>query len=701
MSDTLKQRRYAAETTPVEPTFGSVNLTDSPRCGVWGICLRRNTMVKAAPMQAYLPSVLIVDDEPSICDVVADACRQCGLSPLTATSATSAMEILDHQAVDVMVCDLIMADMDGVRLMERCVNRPRAPKMLVMTGYGSLDTAQQAMRLGALDYVLKPFDVQDLARRIHNAAAAGVQSHAVANTPRRQAVLLVDADGRIQYASPATAPLVGHPAGDLAGTRLSQWLQSPCWRQIARLLAACTDGERLGEQIALANQQGAQFPARVDVQRTVGEEAPLFVLEICDLSGGGQVEVDGGQLEWAKRIAITDSLTGLYNHRYFQEELRRMRRYCQRYDHSLSLLMIDIDDFEETNRRFGHGIGDELLRKIAEKLQRLVRTVDLLGRYGGDEFVLLMPETTTGNAIKAGRRLCAELCNERIRFGGNAARITVSAGLATCESGFIETEEELLSRAHEAVKAAKRAGKDRLVTWMQVVNTNEALACDHAGIEQMSEQFDSLTAKLKNVYFESARTLVAAVEAKDVYTCHHSVTVAQIAAAIAQRMGLHGQQIDSIKMAATLHDIGKIGIPDHVLTKNGPLTDEEFALIKQHPTIGASILENASLFRVEIPIIRHHHERWDGKGYPASLAGADIPLGARILGVCDSVDAMLSDRAYRRRLSMEDVIVQIKEGTGTQFDPEIAPVMIAWLADEGEQLYASTNRPEQLPVSTG
>ena len=141
-------------------------------------------MVKAAPMQAYLPSVLIVDDEPSICDVVADACRQCGLSPLTATSATSAMEILDHQAVDVMVCDLIMADMDGVRLMERCVNRPQAPKMLVMTGYGSLDTAQQAMRLGALDYVLKPFDVQDLARRIRNAAVAGVQSHAAADVPR-------------------------------------------------------------------------------------------------------------------------------------------------------------------------------------------------------------------------------------------------------------------------------------------------------------------------------------------------------------------------------------------------------------------------------------------------------------------------------------------------------------------------------------
>jgi diguanylate cyclase (GGDEF)-like protein/putative nucleotidyltransferase with HDIG domain len=640
-----------------------------------------------------------VDDEPSICEVVSDACRQAGLAVLTTTSAAQALPMLDAQAVHVMVCDLMMPDIDGIRLMERCAQRPDPPQTIVLTGRGSLETAQRALRLGAFDYVLKPFRIDDLLRRIQSAAVHSLDKRRPPKRMHKLAVLLTNPDGQIGYASPTLAVLLGQPIDRLPGTLIGQWLEPTSCQQIQRLIGSCGNGGRVSARTVLSGYSGTRVETEVCVQRALPAEPPTYVIELRDFEAEETAE-DVAKAEWARNVITTDPLTGLCSHRYFQEELQRLRLYCQRYSHPLSLLLLDVDDFQQINRRLGHRFGDAVLRSISERLRARVRAADLLSRYGADEFVLLMPETPQTESIKVGRRLCGALSGERVTHGGQTVRVSVSGGLASCGSGFLESEEELVRRASEALKAAKRAGKDRLVTWAQVANTEDQVPADRQGIEQMTAQFEAITAKLKSATFESSRALVAAVEAKDPYTSRHSVTVALAAAAIARAMGLDGAQVESIQMAATLHDIGKIGIPDQVLTKPGALTDEEYELIKQHPVIGASILEHVSLFRAEVPIIRHHHERWDGRGYPAGLAGERIPTGARILAVCDALDAMLSDRAYRQRLPIEEARRQLDQGAGTQFDPRVVEAALQWLDEEGAELYEVTDRPRQAPAAS-
>ncbi len=192
--------------------------------------------------------------------------------------------------------------------------------------------------------------------------------------------------------------------------------------------------------------------------------------------------------------------------------------------------------------------------------------------------------------------------------------------------------------------------------------------------------------QLRRSYLESTRALVAAVEARDPYTHDHSQRVSQHAKTIATRMNLGHREISRIETAAILHDIGKIGIPDNILQKTERLLPEEFDVVRCHPTIGVKILGHTTYLRRELPIILHHHERFDGNGYPDGLAGEQIPIGARVLAAADALDAMLSRRAYRNALSMSEVRLEFSKHRGTQFDPVIVDVVLEWLSEEGSNL---------------
>jgi putative two-component system response regulator len=190
---------------------------------------------------------------------------------------------------------------------------------------------------------------------------------------------------------------------------------------------------------------------------------------------------------------------------------------------------------------------------------------------------------------------------------------------------------------------------------------------------------------------DSVMALVRAVEAKDAYTRRHSEQVAHYAKSIANAMGLPARLIEHIRIAALLHDVGKIGVPDHILTKTGPLTDEEFQHIRRHPALGAEILGTIGLFKAESPLVRHHHERWDGGGYPDGLTGAESPLGARVIMVADCIDAMLMERTYKKSYPVEKMLAELTRCAGTQFDPKIATAATAWCQSHREALFLPGN----------
>ena len=204
---------------------------------------------------------------------------------------------------------------------------------------------------------------------------------------------------------------------------------------------------------------------------------------------------------------------------------------------------------------------------------------------------------------------------------------------------------------------------------------------DVAASATMADWVEMMDTHLRRSYLESTRALVAAVEAKDAFTERHSSRVARYCRLIAERLGLSRSHTESIATSAMLHDIGKIGVPDAILNKPGPLREAEFDIVRRHPSIAIEILGHTTFLNEELPYILHHHERYDGTGYPAGLAGEQIPLGARILAVADSLDAMLSTRSYKAPLTLRRAKIELVRCKGKQFDPKVIDATMAWLED--------------------
>jgi len=359
--------------------------------------------------------------------------------------------------------------------------------------------------------------------------------------------------------------------------------------------------------------------------------------------------------ERALEQASEDSLTGLLNHRAFQQRLEGEIARARRGGHALSLVMVDLDSFGEVNNTWGHQAGDAMLEAVAAALGQGARAAAVVARYGGDEFAVILIETDSAEAAVVAERLRVAIADAAPGGGRAHLRATGSVGVATLRRHGV-AREELVNAADNASYAAKRAGGNRV-----------------AYPEDMTLPRDpaAMAALLEHANMATVEALAAAVDAKDQYTRGHSGRVAAYAVAIATALDLPPADIARIRQAGVLHDVGKIGVPDAILTKPGPLTDVEFAAIKEHPAAGERMLRPVPFLQEILPAVRHHHERWDGKGYPDGLVGAAIPLDAAILAVADSFDAMTSSRTYRPALLVAEAIRRVREGSGKQFAPRL------------------------------
>lgn len=361
--------------------------------------------------------------------------------------------------------------------------------------------------------------------------------------------------------------------------------------------------------------------------------------------------------ERALALAARDSLTSLLNRRAAQERLGEETARAERGGHPFCLLMIDLDDFSAVNNTYGHQAGDATLRAVAHALESTVRAMDVAARYGGDEFLVLLPETIMEHGLIIAERLRTAIAGLRVIEGAVSVTLTASIGVAALpEHG--RTADQLIRSADQAAYAAKHAGKGRVAR-----PEDATLALDRDPLV--------LAEQLAHANMATVAALAAAVDAKDRYTQGHSLRVSRYAVVLAETLMLPAPDVARIQLAGQLHDVGKIGVPDAVLSKPGKLTPEEFRAIQQHPVIGERMLAGVPFLREILPAVRHHHERWDGHGYPDGLSGAAIPSDATILAVADSFDAMTSSRTYRSALPLAEARRRILEGSGSQFDPEV------------------------------
>lgn len=363
----------------------------------------------------------------------------------------------------------------------------------------------------------------------------------------------------------------------------------------------------------------------------------------------------------AEKMANIDGLTEIYNHRYFQERLGSEIERAVRYDQPLALVMFDLDDFKIFNDQHGHQEGDRLLKWFVKLCEQNTRSIDVLARYGGEEFVLILPETEAEDALVAADRIRQGMETGIQQHFPNQAKVTVSAGVAASPVNG-KTRHTLILSADSALYFAKRQGKNRCYIYDE----------EHSKVYRATPE--RLKALLGDDSLDAIEALSAAVDAKDKYTCGHSSSVSRYCQALGEKIGLSEEEQESLRLAALLHDIGKIGTPDSILRKPGRLGAKERQVVEHHPGVGSQILQKMQQLNAIIPGVRHHHERYDGKGYPNKLAGKDIPLYARMIALADAFDAMTSDRPYRPALSVEEALAEIANCSGTQFDPDLVKI---------------------------
>jgi diguanylate cyclase (GGDEF)-like protein/putative nucleotidyltransferase with HDIG domain len=361
----------------------------------------------------------------------------------------------------------------------------------------------------------------------------------------------------------------------------------------------------------------------------------------------------------AMRLALTDPLTGLGNHRHFHERLQRELQSAEENATPLALCFVDIDDFKTINDRFGHPSGDRVLSQVAGRLRQGGEAF----RLGGDEFALLLVDNDESTALEAANSIVERIGALDLDHIGN---VTVSAGLATFPVQG-HGRDQLIRLADSALYWAKEHGKNRVRLYRPDVVELAELKRLAAGPDRAAR-------------YRAAASLAKAVDARDTYTGSHSERVAELAARLATRIGIDAEQIELTRLAGSLHDLGKLAIPEEILRKAGELTDSERLVLERHPQIGFRMLDSLGVDPVA-DIVLHHHERWDGAGYPDGLRGEEIPLGARIIFVADAYDAMTSDRVYRARRSHEEALAELRRCAGTQFDPMIVDAFAAELGE--------------------
>jgi diguanylate cyclase (GGDEF)-like protein len=463
---------------------------------------------------------------------------------------------------------------------------------------------------------------------------------------------------------------------------MAPWVEAPLRPAISALVAACLGviltsilvrahmGYRLDRLVKAAERIASGDYTAYVTPRGTGLEARL-AHAVNDIAAA---------LVDTHDRATFDRLTGVANRQSLLAALFAETERASRYGRPLSVAFVDIDHFKTINDTYGHAVGDIVLRGVAQALAANLRTSDMIGRYGGEEFMLILTETNIEEGAVLTEKL--RILVQRQRFaieGAPEITVTISIGIAG-GSGAKLRMDTLVRDADAAMYSAKSLGRNQTYVFAEpdddarVPRAPISAAGRARAVEIGQRAREAATAALTSVLAPLPH-----------YRGQPSPLIASIVVSLARQLQLSDADIDRLRVAALLHDVGKIAVPEEILEKPSALTSSEWRTVVQHPRIGQVILEQAAALKDAVPIILHHHERYAGHGYPFGLRANEIPLGARIVAIADAYDAMINDRPYKRAISHEQAVAELRRHAGTQFDPELVELFCDLYADRAPE----------------
>jgi diguanylate cyclase (GGDEF)-like protein len=369
------------------------------------------------------------------------------------------------------------------------------------------------------------------------------------------------------------------------------------------------------------------------------------------------------------RLATVDPLTGVATRQAVLDRVAEELDRAARYRRPLSIIMVDLDHFKRLNDDHGHLAGDLVLRRVGRLLAESVRSADCAGRYGGEEFLVVLPETDADEAAAVAEKLRLIVARDPIRLpDGELAVVTLSAGVAGGLGDHLRSD-VLVRDADAALYSAKALGRDQVYVFRETG--------DDGTVRRAPIAAEARTRALdvgREAMAAAQEALLRSLAGRPSWAGKPSTLIAEASIALGRAIDLPAGELDRIRTASLLHDLGKLAIPDEILAKPSDLAAAEWRVVTEHPRIGQVVLEQAGALRDAATIVLHHHEWYDGRGYPHGLSGTGIPIGARIVSIVDAYEAMIAGRPYRAAISHEEAIAELRRQAGIQFDPELVEV---------------------------
>lgn len=618
--------------------------------------------------------VLIIDDEEIIRRNLKKLLSLDGYEVFTAENGQQGLDTLKkaeggkNTPIKVTLLDVKMPSMDGLEVLKRINENTPQTEVIIITGHGGIESAIQALRIGAFDYITKPIEYDELTLSISRALEKYEMQKKLEKALKLFTISSeIHRNLNVDEVYSIILDIIKQIIGGKDCSILIRDVENN------KLELAAFTGKKSKEKplVCYPLKLGSEKIGEIHInsllpQKDVLTEEDRKILAL--LAKHTVVAITGVEL---KNLSMIDGLTGLYNHRHFWERLSQEYKRTKRYLNNLCLMIIDIDFFKTINDSKGHQVGDFILEKVSKIFKERYRESDIIFRYGGDEFAVLLTDTNYYNASTVADNIRKFIENYEFKKGNEIIKITISNGIASLLEDDINNEKEFVEFADKALLYAKSVGRNRSVCYKDIRE-------EYAEINNKGFKIEELTSKIKKVYagiernsIDSIITLVKALEARDPYSKDHSINVMNYSLLVAKEMGLPKEEIDIVRNSSLMHDVGKMSISDKILIKKGKLTEEEYAQIKKHPILSARIIKHIKFLEMSLPSILHHHEWYNGNGYPNGLKGNKIPLGSRIIAVADAFEAMSSSRPYRDAFPSEKIVKELVNCTGTQFFPEI------------------------------